>query len=88
MNRSEVLDTAKELITQNREAEYGSPHANLNCANYLIKAYLDYANKVDVCVIMALVKIARIATGEYKPDNYIDAAGYLALGCEMGGQIE
>ena len=83
MNRAKVLDTAKKLITQNREAEYGSPHANLNCANELIRAYLKYAKSADVCVIMALVKIARIATGIYKPDNYIDACGYLALGAEM-----
>lgn len=83
MKRNEVLDTAKELITQNREAEYGSPHANLNCANDLINAYLKYAKKADVTVIMALIKIARIATGVYKADNFIDACGYLALGAEM-----
>lgn len=83
MKRNEVLDTARELITQNRELEYGSPNANLNCANELIQAYLKYAKSADVTIIMALVKIARITTGIYKEDNFIDACGYLALGAEM-----
>jgi len=28
---------------------------------------------------MALLKIARISTGKFTPDSYIDACGYLSL---------
>lgn len=37
----------------------------------------------DVCVMMALLKIARIQTGRYKADSYVDACGYLALAGEI-----
>lgn len=32
----------------------------------------------DVAIMMILLKIARIQTGTFKPDNYIDIAGYAA----------
>lgn len=37
----------------------------------------------DVAAMMMLLKIARIATGEPKEDNWIDAAGYAACGGEI-----
>ena len=36
---------------------------------------------------MALLKIARIATGTFKEDSYIDACGYLACGAELDIKI-
>lgn len=85
--RTEILDTAKELISKEREKEYGSPYKNLNCASELINIYLKYngLKPLDVCVVMTLVKLARIITGKHKDDNYIDACGYLALGAELEG---
>jgi hypothetical protein len=38
----------------------------------------------DVGVMMALLKIARIQSGQRKDDNYVDAAGYLACAGEIG----
>ena len=37
----------------------------------------------DVAIMMCLLKIARIATGEPKADNYIDLAGYSACAGEI-----
>ena len=37
----------------------------------------------DVAIMMALLKIARIATGTAKADSFIDAAGYIACGGEL-----
>lgn len=35
-------------------------------------------------MMMALLKIARIATGQAKSDSFVDLAGYAACGGEIG----
>lgn len=42
-------------------------------------------NPEDVAAMMALFKIARIATGHGKADNWVDLAGYAACGGELEG---
>ena len=37
----------------------------------------------DVAALLALLKIARIATGHGKSDNWVDLAGYAACGGEL-----
>ena len=37
----------------------------------------------DALVMMALVKIGRMSTGQVKDDTYVDAAGYIALAGEI-----
>lgn len=37
----------------------------------------------DVAIMMCLLKIARIASGQTKADNYIDLAGYAACAGEV-----
>ena len=39
----------------------------------------------DVAAMLALLKIARIASGHSKADNWIDLAGYAACGGELQG---
>ena len=39
----------------------------------------------DVAIMMILLKIARMQTGKFKPDNYIDIAGYAACAAEVAG---
>ena len=41
----------------------------------------------DVAAMMVLFKIARIATGSYCEDSWVDCAGYAACGGEIGGKI-
>ena len=38
----------------------------------------------DIALLLVLVKIGRIATGEFVEDNYNDAAKYLMLAREIG----
>ena len=40
-------------------------------------------NAVDVAAMLALLKIARIASGHAKEDNWVDLAGYAACGGEI-----
>lgn len=96
MVRSEILDKAKEIVCGNREREYGSPENSFEAIAGLWNAYLSAGSRipgnfeideVDVAVMMALLKIARIATGTFKEDSYIDACGYLACGAELDIKI-
>ena len=38
---------------------------------------------VDVAAMMALLKLARVAEGHGKTDNWVDLAGYAACGAEI-----
>ena len=93
MTRKEILDTAAALTTVEREAEYGKPEDNYFVVAELWNAYCNgaklavddevYITPDHALVMMALLKIGRIATGQVKADTYIDAAGYLALAGEI-----
>lgn len=92
MDRGEVLDTAKNLTTGDRNRAYGDPSINLTCAGELKQIYQTYAqNKYslahDEAIEQLLTKIARIATGNFKTDNYVDASAYAAIACEVEAKI-
>lgn len=38
---------------------------------------------VDVAMMMGMLKIARIRTGKFTQDNFVDLAGYAACGAEV-----
>ena len=90
MKRSEILDTAKEIVTTDRNAQYGEPEDNFDTIASLWNAYLvgkhsDGAviTAKDVALMMVLFKVGRILTSTtVKEDSYIDAAGYIACGYE------
>ena len=46
--------------------------------------YIDHTiTSIDVSVMMALLKIARLKSNSTNPDNWIDACGYMACGGEL-----
>lgn len=89
MNRADILQTAASIVTKDREQAYGSPEDNFRIIADLWNTYLcscEVGLKIDahdVAVMMCLLKIARIASGQKKDDNYIDLAGYAACGGEI-----
>lgn len=93
--RAEILDKAKQCICHDREDQYGSPENNFKAIANLWNAYLDNKYKgagwnsiitpTDVALMMALMKIARIQSGTFKADSFVDAAGYLACAGEVAG---
>ena len=90
MKREEILDAAKRCVCGDREQDYGSPERNFELiaclwADYLqgIGVNLDFLEPHDVAAMLALLKIARIASGHAKEDNWIDLAGYAACGGEI-----
>ena len=87
MNREQILEAARQIVTKDREQDYGSPEDNFGIASILWSAYLQFkVDPHDVAVMMILLKVARIASGHQKADNWIDIAGYAACGGELDGK--
>lgn len=86
MTREECLHIAEEIITGDRENTYGSPGDSFEMIARFWSDYLkSHISAEDVANMMILLKVARIATGKLKADNYVDIAGYAACACEIGG---
>ena len=89
MNKSEILKTAENIVNGDREKQYGKAENNFNTianlwADYLsVKVEPTDIEPKDVAALLALLKIARIATGHAKEDNWVDLAGYAACGGEI-----
>lgn len=91
MTRKEILEAAERCVCGERQDQYGNPENNFSVIASLWTTYFLAANEEhigefrpeDVAIMMALLKIARIATGNAKDDNYIDLAGYAACSGEI-----
>lgn len=90
MTRKEILEAAEKCVCGDREQDYGSPEKNFGTIANLWTVYLqgcgvelDFLEECDVAAMLALLKIARISSGNAKADNWIDLAGYAACGGEL-----
>lgn len=90
-DRSGILEKARQCICGEREQDYGTPENNFSTIGKLWTDYLIAAKPEaivpdigakDVAVMMALLKIARIATGS-SMDSFVDLAGYAACAGEI-----
>ena len=84
--RSSVLDTAKQYVTEDREATHGNMEDNFEAIATLWNQYFNCERSfspIDVAVMMALLKIARLKSNKDNPDNYIDTCGYMACAGEL-----
>ena len=98
LTRADILHAAEKCVCGQRETDYGTPEDNFETIaglweTYLSRACVDEAGGVyidanDVAMMMALLKIARIAAGGGKADSWIDLAGYAACGAECEGVTE
>ena len=94
MNRADILETAKEIVTSDRNKQYGEPEDNFYTIASLWNAYLvgkhsdgTVITAKDVAVMMVLFKVGRILTSNtVKEDSYIDAAGYIACAAECAAR--
>jgi hypothetical protein len=86
ITRKSILAEAERCVCTDREAQYGPIENNFSLIARLWREYLDTDKPItahDVAMMMALLKIARIASGKFKEDSYIDACGYLACAGEV-----
>ena len=83
MKREEILDTAKQYVTVDRAATHGGAEDSFGTIARFWSAYLDHTiSEADVCAMMVLLKVARVKGNPTHIDNWIDAAGYAAIGGE------
>ena len=81
MTRKEILDAAAKCVLGDREQDYGSREDSFKRIAEFWSVYTGFLiEDKDVAVMLALLKIARIASGHAKDDNWIDLAGYAACG--------
>lgn len=93
ITRSDILNAAMRCVCGDREQDYGSPESSFRMIAALWEPFLKQKcvspgaeltiSPEDVAAMMALFKIARIATGHGKADSWVDGAGYLACGGEI-----
>lgn len=96
--RADILDLAKKCVCGQREQDYGTPESNFQLIADLWNGYLGTKYRyvdddkpinvaplkpLDVSMMMALLKIARIRNGGGSGDSFVDLAGYAACGGEI-----
>lgn len=87
ITRAEILDAAKKIVTWDREKQYGKPEDNFAVIAEFWTTYIGHPiSSEDVAIMMALLKIARIRSGNYKADSFVDGVGYLSLAAEIAGR--
>ena len=80
MKRAEILDTAKQYVTKDRDATHGDMEDNFDSIAELWQIYFNNEwdfTSTDVAVMMTLLKIARLKSNKSNPDNWVDACGYM-----------
>lgn len=81
VRREEALDRAREIVTKDRNKDYGDPENNFRDIAEAWNIYLGGTHKlkpIDVANMMVLMKIMRAKTSPFKLDHYDDIIGYAA----------
>ncbi len=82
MNRYELLDAAKETVADRGE-DYGSIWDNHERIAIIWTALIGIQIEPDhVAMVLAGVKLARLAATPDHQDSWVDLAGYAATGSE------
>lgn len=98
MNRKEYLETAMDVICNQRQAIHGKPE---NAFSLVADYWSDFLTQstggtimltpAEVSMMMTLFKIARWQMNPNHSDNIVDGLGYLALAGEVqdgnGGRL-
>ena len=96
MTRKEILEKATQCVCGERDIDYGTPENSFSIIANLWNSYLSgtfkgrsihVVTEKDVSIMMALLKIARIAKSD-NIDSFVDLAGYAACAGEIVSQEE
>jgi|TARA_R110000823_G_scaffold16532_1_gene52934 hypothetical protein len=84
MNRDSTIQIAQDLINGDRQDTYGKAEDNFKRIAERWTQLLGIEIKPwQVGVMMADLKLARLANGKPNLDSFIDGIGYLALASEL-----
>jgi len=82
--RTQVLSEASRLINGDRAETHGSAKETFNKIAKMWSAYLSTeVTSTDVAQMMVLLKVVRGQANNKHLDNFVDQAGYSALGYEV-----
>ena len=85
MRASDICAKAAEIVAGDREKTHGDKTQNHRNIAALWSAYLGIpVSAHDAALMMVLLKIARVKTGDFNLDDYVDGAGYMACAGEIG----
>ena len=91
MTRQECLNAANIATGGHRQSDYGKPEDNFGRIAGLWSAYMGVTiTTVDVCMMMAMLKAARVKGANGKPtdDCFVDLCGYAACAAEINGGMK
>ena len=75
-----ILEEANKIIYGDREKTYGNPS---KCLDLIAQYWTGHVGipitGVDVCIMMALLKLARLQNQPDHRDSLVDTVGYMAL---------
>ena len=88
--RETILDDARHAVINERQDEYGDLEDNFEAIARLWSSHLTTAHNflpeldsIDVAIMMALLKLARLGANPDHADSWVDTAGYAACGGEL-----
>ena len=81
-----MLEEASEIISGQRDAQYGGPEDNFGRIAKIWSVILGIEiSTEDVAMLMVGLKVARFANNSgFQADTWVDIAGYAACGYEVG----
>lgn len=91
-NKRVCLEAAIKAVTGDRALNYGRPEDNFDRIAQLWHAYFAIrqttkgtapVDAADIALLMALMKIARLAYANDHADSWVDLAGYAACGFDL-----
>lgn len=89
MKRDEILDEAKRLTTGDRQADYGDASESFAKVGIVWEQIIGVpVSATQVALMMSALKIIRATESPAKADNWVDLAGYAALGGEIAGSSD
>jgi|TARA_R110000850_G_scaffold181036_1_gene306484 hypothetical protein len=84
MTRGQILDKAKQYVTEDRASDHGNMEDNFETIGAYWSIHLGvHVSAVDVSVMMSLLKAARIKSNPEHIDNWVDGCGYYSCGGEL-----
>ena len=87
--RAEILDTARQIVTQDRNVTHGEPEDTFGLIAAYWSSHLDVTiTSADVAVLMTLFKLARLKANPGNLENWTDGCGYLACGGELATEAQ